>query len=354
MTELARRDRLGAERLLFDPGSGAHARDLRTLLLRVPSLRWSGLDSRGVDAAWGLVDAPDRTCLRGVRAVPPGMALVTRAEGVAVAPASVPPCDAPLDAVLIDAASRALGSARRPVVALGGGIDGPLAVLAARRAGVVVAEALHLAIPGSSYDESAEARAAAEALGLALHEIAVTTHDLARELPRAVGLAETPLYNLHPVSRVILARVAAARGHDVLVTGDGADQASRGATEAADYVPIVAAITRRSGMGLASPFLDDAVVALLARSPDPGKKALRELAVAWGLPRALAERGKVPAFAPALPRESFPPAPALARVGRALGRTLVWSADDRVNVGAASLLAFVGAFELVLEPGGSG
>jgi hypothetical protein len=136
----------------------------------------------------------------------------------------------------------------------------------------------------------------------------------------------------------------------VLVTGDGADQAARGATEVADYVPIVAALTRGAGLGLASPFLDDAVVGLLARPADPGKQALRELAVAWGLPRAFAERGKVPAFAPALPLEAFPSALSLAPVERALGRSLAWSGDDRTNVGSASLHAFVAALELELEP----
>lgn len=342
MTALAR-DRLGSRRIVFDPASGAHASSLRALLARVPEARGSGLDVQGVEAAWGLGDAPDRTCLRCVRAVPPGMRLV----GVGAKPEvawSTPSAEVSLDSALVCAAARVLLGAQRPVVALGGGIDAPLAVLAARRSGVVLRDALHLALPGTSYDESREARAAAAALGLALHEITLGTEDLARELPLAVRLAETPLYNLHPVSRVVLARVARARGHDVLLTGDGADQAARGATERADYVPIVAAITRGSGLGLASPFLDDALVSLLADARDPGKMALRELAVAWGLPIAIAERAKLPTFAPALPREAFPSAPALARLERSLARPLSWSDDDRANVGVASLGAFVATY----------
>ena len=349
MKELARRDRLGSRRIVFDPTSGVWAADLRALIARLPAARRSGLDRQGVEAAWGLVDAPERTCLRGVRAVPPGMALVERGERATVAPASVLACEAPLDAALVDAAARALASSRRPVVALGGGIDAPLAVLAARRAGVVVTEAIHLAIPGTSYDESREARAVAAALGLELHELTLGVADLARELPLAVRLAETPLYNLHPVSRAVLSRAAKARGHDALVTGDGADQAARGATEPADYVPIVSAITRGSHLALASPFLDDGIVDLLASARDPGKTALRALAVAWGLPGAIAERAKVPAFAPALPRSAFPSADALAHLGRALGRTLAWSDDDRANVGIASLAALVASLELQLE-----
>ncbi len=338
------RDRLGSRRIVFDPASGAHASRLASLLARVPAARGSGLDVRGVEAAWGLADAPDRTCLSGIRAVPPGMRLVARATLREVAQSSRPPAEAHLDAMLVDAATHALEGARRPVVALGGGIDAPLAVLAARRAGVVIREAVHLAIPGTSYDESQEARAVAEALGLTLHEIKLDAAELARELPLAVRLAETALYNLHPVSRVVVARVARARGHDVLVTGDGADQAARGATETADYVPIVAAITRGCGLGLAAPFLDDALVDLLASGGDPEKTSLRELAVMWGLPRAIAERAKAPTFAPPLPRVAFPCARALASLERSLGRSLSWSGDDRANVGVASLAAFVAEY----------
>jgi len=353
MKELARRDRLGSRRILLDVASGAWAADLRSLLAKAPAARRSGLDLLGVEAAWGLRDAPERTCLSGVRAVPPGMALVAEGGRTTLVPVALLAGTAMLEPALIDAAARALASVRRPVVALGGGIDAPLSVLAARRAGVAVTEAIHLAVPGTSYDESREARAVAAALGLELHEIALRVSELAGALPLAVRHAETPLYNLHPVSRAVLARVARARGHDALLTGDGADQAARGSTEAADYVPIVAAITRGAGLELASPFLDDAIVDLLTRARDPGKIALRELAEAWGLPRSLAERSKVPTFAPALPCASFPSAPAVARLERALERSLAWSDDDRVNVGVASLAAFVSVLEPELEPRGS-
>lgn len=333
MTALPRRDRLGARRVLFVPGSDVHAHDLATLLARVPAAR-GALDPRGIEAAWGLVDAPEHTCLLAVRAVPPG---TQRSE-------AAPSED--LETCLVAAAARALGSARRPVVALGGGLDAPLAVLAARRAGHRVEHAIHLSAPGTTYDESRLARETAAALGLELHELRAGVEDLARALPRAVRLAETPLYNLHPVSRVLVARAARERGFDALVTGDGADQASRGATEPADYVPVVSALTRGSGLTLASPFLDDALVDHLVDARDPGKIALRALAVAWGLPRALAERAKVACSAPPLPRSFFPPSTALVRLSRASGRSLAWSDDDRLNVGITSLDAFVSAFEL--------
>jgi asparagine synthase (glutamine-hydrolysing) len=364
---LAARDPLGARRVLFDPDGLTHAASLAALLARVPEARRAGLDAVGVASAWGHTDAPTRTCLRGVRAVPPGGALVRDSDGRLAAttagrestlsstPASTPSMldtsDDALARILVSAAQGMLSTARRPLVALGGGLDGPLAVMAARRAGIDLAEAITVTMPGTAYDEAASARATARALKLSLEEVRITPEDLALELPQAVRQAETPLYNLHPVSRSVVAAAAAARGHDALVTGDGADQAAAGAKGPADYVPIVAALTRAAGLSLAAPFVDAAVVASLAASPDQAKTRLRRLARAWGLPADLAERAKVPRFAPALPRSAYPTAPVIERLSRALQRPLTWSPDDRLNVGIASLVHFVSAFELDIEIG---
>ena len=366
-----RRDRLGARRILFHPESGHVAEDLRSLLSLVPAARAGGLDAAGIAAALALGDAPDRTCLTGVRAVPPGHTL-TRAAAPSIVtpppqrspPRPHPRSHAPLAPALLLATARALSAARSPVLSLSGGLDAPLALLAARRAGVTVAHAIHLSLPATTYDESLAARETAAALGLTLHEICITAQELAAELPRAVRVAETPLYNLHPVSRSIVARTARERGHDVLLTGDGADQAACGGAGPADYVPIVAALTRGAGVALASPFLDDEVIDILASAPDPGKRSLRELARTLGLPAVIADRPKIAAFAPPLPRAAFPDAQQLAALAglahaatgseladgadlaRTLGFAFDWSSDDRRNVGIASLAAFVSAFEL--------
>ena len=344
------RDRLGARRIFVDVASGKRAADLHGLLSLVPAARRGGLDVLGIEAALGLVNAPARTCLAAVRAVPPASAR-PRASSCP-SPRPHPRLRSALGESLVAAALDLLAGARHPVVALGGGLDAPLAVLAARRAGIVIEHALHVFLPGTSYDEVDAARETAEALSLSLHEIPLTASELASALPHAVRLAETPLYNLHPVSRAVLARVARTRGHDMLVTGDGADQAARGATEPADYVPIVAAITRATGIGLAAPFVDEEVVELVVAAADPDKRILRELAIAWGLPSAIANRPKIPCFAPPLPRQRFPEPAALAHLATLLARTsgftrpLAWSADDRLNVGLASLAAFVRVFEI--------
>jgi hypothetical protein len=329
---------LGQDRLFFHPESGFYGASLHGLLSRVPEARFEGLDPIGIASAWGEDDAPDRTCLAAIRAVPPGAALP---------PPS--PRESDLSALLPVAMASALAGARRPIVALGGGVDAPLAVLSARRAGIAIEHAIHLSLPSTTYDESLAARETAAALDLSLQEVHLTTHALASALPQAARIAETPLYNLHPVSRLVVARECAARGYDVLLTGDGADQAARGATEPADYVPVVASLTRGAELTLASPFLDEEVIDLLVETRDPDKHALRQLAKAWGLPSSIADRPKKPCSAPPLPRASFPRASRLRElepVARLMRRTFAWSDDDRSNVGIASLAAFAAAFEV--------
>ena len=119
---IPQRDRLGERTIVHDPASGRWAESLAELLRAAPHLRDGGLDPLGVDAALGKVRADDRTPLASVRAVPPSK--VVARDDVDVAEALVAHC------------RRAKVGDRRVAVTLGGGIDAPLAVLAARRAGI--------------------------------------------------------------------------------------------------------------------------------------------------------------------------------------------------------------------------
>ena len=333
--------RLGAVRMFRS--SGARAATLDELFHLDPRARSSGLDPRGVAAAWGEDDDAcllGHTCFAGVREE-----RVVVDEAARSGRASLSDAD-----LLTDAARIALGGTRRPVLALGGGIDAPLAVVAARRAGFDVRGALTLVVPGTSYDESPEAETLARALDLELHVLRVTPDDLAAALPQASRAAMSAFYNLHPVSRWLVAREAAERGFDALLSGDGADQASRGATEAPDYVPLVASLTRGAGLRFASPFCEDVVIEALATRRDPAKAALRELAGAWNVPASIARRPKTSAWAPPLPRAAFPRADVVAALARELGRPLAWSNDDRRNAGIASLACLVDAYDVALGP----
>lgn len=317
MIAVPERDRLGATTIVYDPKTMRWAHSLADLVALAPDLARDGHDRLGYRAALGFVRDDERTMLRAVKQKPPSK--------------SAPRADIDPDAALVAAAGAMLDGKKRIVVTIGGGIDGPIAVLAARRAGFVVRDALHLAIPGTDYDERDGARLVANALGLDLYVLEAKAAELAEALPRVVELSGTVLYNLHPVSRLLVASKARSLGADVLVSGDGADQAARGAAEAPDYVPIVAACTRGAGLALASPFFADDVVDSIVALGDPSKARLRALAVKWGLPSDIVMRPKKRSWAPPIPRS------ATARQG-------AWSPDDRENVAAASFTAWMDRF----------
>jgi hypothetical protein len=163
-------------------------------------------------------------------------------------------------------------------------------------------------------------------------------------LPEAVALAEEPLYNLHPVGRLALARAARARGYETLVTGDGADAAFAGRPDL-DYVPLVAALTRGAGLALASPFLEGPVLSgTLARAPDRDKHLLREYATARGLPPWLATRPKRSRWMPPQDLSRHLSPDTLAPLVRELQEEPRLD-DDRARVGWATLALLIRSLE---------
>jgi asparagine synthase (glutamine-hydrolysing) len=248
---------------------GATGQSLRALAER-PLM----LDRVGIQTAWGQAAAHDRTVLAPLRRL---------------SPAPPPPGPAPDD----DASSwsqafeaavrRVAATAPAPALALGGGVDAAAVLAAWRTTGTPLPSVLTVQTGVEGYDEVEQASAMAAALGATVHPVPVTPAELVAHLPTAVAAAETPLYNLHPVTRLGLARAARARGFLSLVTGDGADAIFRGQADL-DYVPVVAALTASARLTLASPFFDPQLVAAtLALGPDPAKRPLREYLRAHGV-----------------------------------------------------------------------
>ncbi len=274
------------------------------------------LDGDGVRAAFGEVPADGATCIAGAH-----WSWLTVGGGDA--------CATIRDA-LVEACARA--PAGRVALALSGGVDSAvLAALLGARATVYTLES-NL----SGYCEAEEAQAVADHLGIALRRVRVDAEAFVGSLPDVIRGCEAPLYNLHPVSRHLLARAVRADGFDVLITGDGADEVF-GGTTGGDYLPIVGALTRAVGLAAWAPFLDPAVAATVER--DPGKRALRELAVEIGVPAEVAFRAKRPRFAPALDLGRYWDAVRIAELGRMLGRTPT-RATDRACVGWTTLGLF--------------
>jgi hypothetical protein len=278
------------------------------------------LDLEGVRAAFGEIEATGATCIAGARWAWPAPTRRAEprplAELLAAACANIPP--------------------GRVALALSGGVDS--AVLAALLRGRVVAYTLAPALPG--YNEGSEAQAIADAIGIPLRTVAASAADYVDSLPAAIRACECPLYNLHPVSRLLLARAIRADGFDLLITGDGADEVFRGGS-GGDYLPIVGALTRAAGLVAVAPFLDPVVVA--GAAADGEKRALRALASELGVPPAIAWSPKVPRFAPPIDLSAHRDDARIAALGRCLGRR-PGQATDRERVAWTTLALFAGEF----------
>lgn len=164
-------------------------------------------------------------------------------------------------------------------VALSGGLDSWVLALLLRQMGRDVA-GYSLVSRVQGYCEWEQVRALAERFEIVTTPLEASDFEAA--LPRFLRITRTPIYNLHPVSKLLLAEGLAARGIDHIVTGDAADQVFRGETEC-DLLPLTQACFAHTGVGLITPFLGPEIRAL-CRIPDPDKLPLRELAAALGIP----------------------------------------------------------------------
>jgi asparagine synthase (glutamine-hydrolysing) len=197
-----------------------------------------------------------------------------------------------------------LARSRRPAFALSGGLDSALLLALLRRDGCAAPVfTLVTSIPG--YCERDLTLGAARAIGEHdVSEIPASAEDFVAALPEAIAACETPLYNLHPVSKWLFFRELHNRGFDMVITGDGADQVFAGA-DGRNYLPIIGAMARVAGITLGSPFLDERV---LARAGDTGvdtnKSGLRA-AAAELLPPQIFERRKAPCLMPDLDLSLF-------------------------------------------------
>ncbi len=172
--------------------------------------------------------------------------------------------------------------AAEPVaVALSGGLDSWVLALLLRGAGYTV-RGLSLVSRVPGYCEWEQVEALSRRFQLPVEPIEVAEGGFEAALPRFLAVTRTPIYNLHPVSKLLLAEGAAARGVRSLVSGDAADQVFRCETSC-DLLPLTQACFRHTRVELHAPFLSPEVRALCT-VPDPDKRPLRELAAELGIP----------------------------------------------------------------------
>ena len=294
----------GVRPCYYADDSPAHGDTIRQVMERgVSDPDW---DLEGVQSY--LKRMPDgwRTCFASIHAVPPGHVLVAGEAWencvLRESTASVPGQES-LVALLEAAVAGLVSDGRRAAVALSGGLDSALLVAILRRLGFNNIPVFTLASQLPGYCERVVTAEAARRLGVKdLQVIETSGRDMIGAFPTVIAAAEVPLFNLHPVSRWLLARALHREGYEVLLTGDGADPIFAG-SDPRNYLPIMGSLTRAAGVELRSPFFDERIIAA-APAPAPGKPALREAARNW-LPDQLIHRPKAPTYAPALDVSAF-------------------------------------------------
>jgi asparagine synthase (glutamine-hydrolysing) len=257
------------------------------------------LDSTGIR---GYLDkAPDtsRTCFREVRKLPPHHALLESACGLRMKNRAIGKSrSTDLFELLRSAIAEQVPRHRKCALALSGGLDSAIVLAFTKNVLNLDIPVFTVATDMQDYCELEATRRTARHFGVDLTVLHASEADFIDMLPDVIGSAEVPLYNLHPVSKMILCRKVREKGFDCVLTGDAADQAFAGAP-AGNYLPIVGAIMRHEKMGYFSPFFDEHVVAYGQTVTDSNKTALRELAKTL-VPDFLLNQPKTPRLAPAM------------------------------------------------------
>lgn len=279
------------------PANHSHASSLKELLAT------SNGDNRAIDVEGFrqyFVRRPDgsRTCFQSIEKLPAGCDLHLSDEQFNVRRRDLPMRDGPLLPLLEERIAALLAGARNVAIALSGGLDSALVLAIVRRVTGRSVPILTLATGLPGYCELTDTLETARVLNAGdVDVIQVRAEQLIAALPEAIAACETPLFNLHPVTKLLLAQAAAQRGYDAILTGDGADQMFAG-SDARNYLPIVGALVRSKGISLLSPFFDETIAGWAARQPiDAGKTALRN-AAAQILPSEIAWRKKTARLAP--------------------------------------------------------
>jgi hypothetical protein len=264
---------------------------------------------------------PEQTCFENVFFVVPEHQLRRDGERWRLEP--LPPLIAPAGSLrdLLAAALKRFLARGHVALALSGGLDSALALAIIRCVldRQVPVYSLAPNLPG--YSERDRVLRMADALGCRPILVEVGERDFVQALPDCVYHAEVPFYNLHPVSKYLLARRLRADGFRHVITGDGADQVFAH-TPGWDYLPIVGALFESCQVEVCSPFLDETVVAHACAGPaDPDKSALRAAGRDL-LPPDLLHMPKRSQLAPPMDLRPLWDAGRIAQLARCLGRLL--------------------------------
>lgn len=180
-------------------------------------------------------------------------------------------------------------------VAVSGGIDSWLLVALLIHEGYKV-HGWYLRSDIDGYCEWQQVKELCDRWQITLTSVRTSLESFSDYLHELISITETPIYNLHPVSKLLLAKKLAEQGVTSLVSGDGADQILAGKSDC-DLLPLTEACFVRSKVELITPFLSAEVVSIVRESgpwmhKDPAYELANEIGVEG--------RAKIPTMFPPL------------------------------------------------------
>jgi|SoiMethySBSTD1v2_1073268.scaffolds.fasta_scaffold07738_5 asparagine synthase (glutamine-hydrolysing) len=240
-TAFLARDRCGEKPLFYvrEADRLSFASELKAL---VPLLATCpALDAKIVDMYLHYQYVPEpHTLLRGVHKLPAAHTLVVGVDDWSAEPVrywsvedtgslEVPraPCDilAAVRAGIEDAVKMTLRSDVPVGVALSGGIDSGIIATFAQKHSAEPMHAFCVGYPGRpAYDERAQARELAEALGMIVNEVELPVADFVDFFPTLVRIMDEPIGDPAAFGHYSVPKAAADRGIKVLLSGIGGDE----------------------------------------------------------------------------------------------------------------------------------
>lgn len=231
------RDPMGIKPLYYRPsakGGIAFASEIKALCALPESDAVVDRTALGQFLEFGYTFESERTIFRGMRKLPPGMALVLR-KGAP--PKLIRHFEPKLEANSLESKAEAgddLFETLKQVVAehlvadvpvgllLSGGLDSSvIAALAARSASI---STLTMAFEDSEVDERDHAQRVAEFIGADHHSILISAHELRAEVHDSAAVFDDIFGDWGTISTRLLYKKARERGLKVVLVGEGADE----------------------------------------------------------------------------------------------------------------------------------